>query len=81
MVSDVASPYVCVEEVVMVFVLIVVFPVISNTATPVTVSVGPLPNTTLPVTVKSFVPPATVLVVVIVVPVKLTSALKVTAPE
>ena len=36
MVSDVASPYVCVEEVVMVFVLIVVFPVISNTATPVT---------------------------------------------
>ena len=55
-------------------------PVISNTATPVTVSVVPLPNTTLPVTVKLFVPPATVLFVVIVEPVKFTLTLKVTAP-
>ena len=55
-------------------------PVISNTAKPVTVCVGPLPNTTLPVTVKLFVPPATVLFVVIVEPVKFTLALNVTAP-
>ena len=81
MVSDVASPYVCVEEVVIVLVLIVVFPVTSNTATPVTVSAVPLPKTALPVTVKLFVPPATVPLVVTVVPVKSTFALKVTAPE
>ena len=64
MVSDVASPYVCVEEVVIVFVLIVVFPVTSNTATPVTVSAVPSPNTALPVTVKFRDPPATVPLVV-----------------
>ena len=81
MVSDVASPYVCVEEVVIVFVLIVVFPVTSNTATPVTVSAVPSPNTALPVTVKFRDPPATVPLVVTVVPVKFTLALNVTAPN
>ena len=65
-------------EVVIVLVLIVLIPLTLKVVKPVKVSVVSLPNTAAPVMVKLCVPPAIVPFVVIVVPVKVVSAPKVT---
>ena len=63
---------------VIVLVLIVLIPFTLKVVKPVKVSVVSLPNTAAPVTVKLCVPPATVPLVVIVAPVKVVLAPKVT---
>ena len=63
----------------MVSVLIVIAPLTSSVVRPVTVSVGPLPNTALPSTVRLWLPPASVPFVVTVLPFRTVSAPRVTS--
>ena len=80
-VPRVAAPvYVCVPLLLMAPVLIAVVPLTDKVLKPLTVSSLLLPSTALPAIVKALPPPATVPWVLTVVPVKVVSALKVSAP-
>ena len=74
-----APSYVCEPLLLIELVFIAVVPVTSSVVKPVTVSVGPLPNTALPSTVKLWLPPASMPFVATVLPFSTVSAPSVTS--